>query len=531
MTTSSAARPTRRPRPIIDSTRRQFLRGAGGFALALPLLPSLLVKNAYGADPAFTRHPRMFWLTTEHGGAFESSMFPQQSLLTNTTNLFVDHQVRSGALVPTTQSGRTVISGVLQASNTLLTPALLAKMNVFQGLDIPFYIGHHTGGHLGNYARNDGNGGDGGAVQAFPRPTIDQIMAWSPSFYPDLSSNRARAMIMGDRPVSWNYSNPGALGGPVGNIEHVSGEENSLQLFNRIFVPQSMPGGAAVPVVDRVLQSYQRLRNGNRRLSGADRQRLDDHMDRLNELQRRLNAVVSCTSVTTPTDSSSNHNNGTEADAIATGRLYNDVVAAAFICGTSKIAVHGMDWNERYISYAGDWHHNVAHEWFQAANQVYLVDTYQRIFEHLMVDLASKLDVEEVPGQTFLDNSLLVWTQESGMETHDTTSIPVVTFGSAGGAFRTGQFFDYRRVGNPVSRKEAGGQTQWLGMLYNQWLATVLCAMGVPRAEFERWGHRGYGVPFLTQDSWTPPYQEHYESTTSRYFQIASDILPMLRAT
>jgi len=69
---------------------------------------------------------------------------------------------------------------------------------------------------------------------------------------------------------------------------------------------------------------------------------------------------------------------------------------------------------------------------------VYLVDTYQRIFEHLMVDLASKLDVEEVPGQTFRDNSLLVWTQESGMEPHDTTSIPVVTFGSAGGAFPTG---------------------------------------------------------------------------------------------
>ena len=57
-------------------------------------------------------------------------------------------------------------------------------MNVLWGLDVPFYIAHNTGLHLGNYARNDGNGGDGKAVQAFPRPTIDQIMAWSPSFYP-----------------------------------------------------------------------------------------------------------------------------------------------------------------------------------------------------------------------------------------------------------------------------------------------------------------------------------------------------------
>ena len=66
-------------------------------------------------------------------------------------------------------------------------------MNVLCGLDVPFYIAHNTGLHLGNYARNDGNGGDGKAVQAFPRPTIDQIMAWSPSFYPDLSAASASA--------------------------------------------------------------------------------------------------------------------------------------------------------------------------------------------------------------------------------------------------------------------------------------------------------------------------------------------------
>jgi hypothetical protein len=54
--------------------------------------------------------------------------------------------------------------------------------------------------------------------------------------------------------------------------------------------------------------------------------------------------------------------------------------------------------------------------------------------------------------------------------------------------------------------------------------------MGLPPSEFERWGHKGYGVPSLTGEDWTPPYRQHYESTSSRYFQMASDVLPGLQA-
>jgi hypothetical protein len=117
------------------------------------------------------------------------------------------------------------------------------------------------------------------------------------------------------------------------------------------------------------------------------------------------------------------------------------------------------------------------------------------------------------------------------METHGSISIPVVTFGSAAGYFRTGQFIDYRRSDDPGSMFDpgAGGQ-QYMGVLYSQWLGTALQAMGVPPSEFERWGHKGYGVPFLTAEGWTPKFVQHYGSTTSRYFQAASDVLPLLKA-
>jgi hypothetical protein len=352
-------------------------------------------------------------------------------------------------------------------------------------------------------------------------------MAWSPSFYTNLGSSRERSMIMSSKPVSWNYSDPS---GQSGTIDNVRGYSSSLELFNQIFVPPSTQPARA-PIVDRVLDSYKRLRNGNRRLSAADKQRLDDHIARIAELQRKLGAKMSCSGVATPTDDAQNHNGDNQMDATRYGQLFNDVVTAAFVCGTSRIGVLGYGPTDKFVAYGGDWHQEVAHQWQTPAKQALIVQSYQRIFEGVFLDLAQKLDVEEAPGMTYLDNSLLVWSQECCMSTHDSVTIPVITFGSAAGFFKTGQFVDYRRVGNPDSTYDphAGG-TMSCGLLYNQFLATVLQSMGVPPSEFERWGHKGYGVPYVGQQMGIPPFAKHYVNTSSRYFQMASDILPVLKA-
>lgn len=515
-------------RQIIDITRRQMLLGTSGVMLALPILPSLLEKTAYGQDPTYKRKPRLYWLCTEHGAAFESSMFPAASLATNRQALFPDHDIGSGALTSTVSGDKRVLSPILSGASSTFTEALQAKMNVLYGLDVPFYIAHNTGLHLGNYARNDGNGGDGGAVQAFPRPTIDQIMAWSSNFYDDLGSVRERSMIMSSRPVSWNYSDPEKQGGTIDNVR---GYDSSRALFDKIFVAPDTGPKPRPPIVDHVLESYKNLRNGNRRLSAADKQRLDDHMARIAELERKLTAGASCGDVMKPGDDAQNHHGNTAKDAIAYGKLWNEVVAAAFVCGTSRIGVLGYGSTDRFVAYGGDWHQEVAHQWQLADKQELIKQSYQQVFEGIFLDLAAKLDTEEAPGMTYLDNSLLVWSQECGMSTHDSVTIPVVTFGSAAGFFKTGQLADYRRIGNPNSTFDpmAGGK-QYLGLLYNQWLATVLQAMGVPPNDFERWGHKGYGVPFISKESWTPPYAKHYGDTSSRYFTSASDVLPFLKA-
>jgi hypothetical protein len=519
-------------RPIAPLTRRQFLVGSGGFTLALPLLPSLLVKRAYGAGPPLVIRPRLYWLATNHGGAHESAFFPSASPLTERRTLFSDHEVSAGALRLSSVAGAassSALSPILTAPSDLLPARRVAQLNVLRGLDIPFGIGHHQGGHLGNYANNEAVGGLAFEAQRQPRPTMDQLLAWSPTFYDDLGAVRERALVMGSRDLSFGYANPSA---GSGTVQAIRGARSSLELFHRVFAPADSARGARVPVVHRVLESYHRLRDGNRRLSSGDRLRLDDHMDRLAELQRKLGAALpaACGGVAAPTDDSLLHDGLAPEDGARYAALYNEVAAAAFICGASRIAVLGLADEQRFVDFAGDWHSDVAHYWNDPARQDLLQRSYRAIFERVFLDMAARLDGEEADGRSYLDNSLLVWSQESGMSTHDSVSLPIVTAGSAAGFFRTGQLVDYRRVGHPESeyRPLLDSEAMSLGVLYNQFLANVVQAMGMTPAELERFGHRGYGLPLVDPVGPSVPFAAHYQNASSRYFQIASDPLPFL---
>jgi hypothetical protein len=52
----------------------------------------------------------------------------------------------------------------------------------------------------------------------------------------------------------------------------------------------------------------------------------------------------------------------------------------------------------------------------------------------------------------------------------------------------------------------------------------------MPPSEFERWGHRGVGLPRVEVPGVSVPFATHYQNTSSRYFQVASDLLPFLKA-
>ena len=386
----------------ITVSRRQVLQGAGGFTIGLPLLPSLFPVKAYAADVVLASQPRFVALTGMHGGVFDKDIFPDEATANETLEVHPGHVARRGPL--RLSSGK--LSPVLSSSH--LSERLVAKLNVLRGLDIPFGIAHHTGGILGNFASNDGNETDGRVAQNFPMPTIDQVMAWSPNFYKSLAGIKERFMVTHSihRSVSWSFANPSTKTGPLQGIRNVS---DPRELFNKIFVPgggTTAPPAVArrTPIINRVIENYRRLAQGNRRLSLEDKQRLDAHVARLDELDRRLNTTVGnggnlavCKDQVAPSNASG---------AIASHVAFNDVFVAAFMCGTSRIAVKG-NYEADFVTISGNWHQDFAHQYSAASAQPKLQEARQKVFHNGFADLVRKMDVEEAPGQTVLDNSLV----------------------------------------------------------------------------------------------------------------------------
>jgi hypothetical protein len=307
-------------------------------------------------------------------------------------------------------------------------------------------------------------------------------------------------MNVGNRFSYW-WSNPATRSGM---IQQVDGTVDSLQLFDQVFGPIT-PGPARRPIVDRVLENYRRLRSGSARLSTDDRRRLDEHMQGLSELERRLNATVSCGTLTRPTSGSIPLIHTSDYGLVPARqgevyRLYNDVVALAFACGASRIAVFSAD--PTFSTFSGDWHQDIAHKAHLPGmtEQMTIAAAHQFFFENVFLDLARKLDAINDTSGTVLDNTLLVWSQESGNHTHENQSMPLVTFGGAGGALRTGSFIDYRDTSREIgSRFQGTPEPRFAGLSWNQWLANALQVIGIPRAQWEESGG-GYGVPFVGSD-------------------------------
>lgn len=526
---------------VVNIRRRQFLTGIGGTLLALPLLPSLLERTASAAPG--DRPKNFVALGTSHGGAWFSDMFPVSSLLTESRN-YAGRTIRRGDLVATMRDNTAFLSQVLNAPSSVLTPALLAKINVIAGLDM-INAGHHTGSHLGNPFAKDGTLGQ--PMGSFMVPTIDQVLAYSPSFYSGLGSILKRSLQFGTEQgwggLSFNYSNPTAR---TGDVVPVHPTVDTMQAFESVFVaPSTAPVSTRTPVVDRVYENYRRLRQSNHRLSSSDRRRLDEHMERLAEIQRRSKVVVNCGGLPPPSSNAraawASGPSGAE-DASEAFRLVNDVIVAALLCGTCRVVTVGAcaHGGSLFSPYVGDWHELVhtasqgdpsSSEVQASRNQIAVA--YQGFFEKSFLDLVTKLDVDNGMGGTLLDDTLVQWSHESGHSTHDGWSAPLITAGSAGGVLKTGSFIDYRNlaVGNDDAR---GGYRP--GLMWNQYLGTALQAMGLPRSEYETReyqperpagaGTGGFGWWRFDTEDWAPQKPEHYQPN----YSVLGQMLPYFGA-
>ena len=480
----------------VSLNRRMFLRGLGGACFALPHLPSLL-SSPFAQEPPPQVSPNFLAICNNHGGIWAQNLHPSSDLLTQSLR-YAQRDIRYGTLPYTpNEQGRIHLSPVYTADASTLTASLLSKTNIYRGLDIPYRIGHHRGGHLGNFADTDGGVTGGIKNDSYHTATIDQFMAYSPSFYGenDLNSRMTqRSFCLRSGQYSQNFTRPQSKSGRVVGQSALS-DNHDLHQF--LFNPGSALGGVDSYLIDRVKQGYDRLKR-HPRLSRGDRNRLDQHVDQMFEVERKLRVSAGLSEIPPLPSQNSTYHSGNhsfyhnQSRNIAYCDLMADVVALAFSTGVSRIGTWSQDLKFLDIL-VNDWHGQVAHSGMGAtAAQEWIVNWHQSTFEHVLMRLAYKLDqITMADGQTLLDHSLVMMTSESGQYTHHDAcaNFPVITVGRAGGYFNTGLFVDYGNQEITYRELEAYRDQMPLdaehpGLYYNQFLANVLYSMGIPRTEF-----------------------------------------------
>jgi hypothetical protein len=511
-------------------SRRFLLRGAGGAFLALPFLESLVPREAaaQALQPkrlivvkSFSTQLVQEWYPrfTGNGYALKDSKYPGTSKADGTTLLtqpLVTGAAHTWAPLTDFQTAAGV-SGILGAALN----AFLPKLNLIRGLDFLPAVNHNYGGLLGNY---------GSCTAATPCdadalpdiPTIDQILAYSPKFYPTPPPLRALHLSQGVTD-SMSFSDLGIAGG---RVQQLKARTNPLDAFNDAFgsAPPSM--GSAPNrdklLIDRVYQDYVRLKD-NRRLSAADKQLVNQYVNLIAELQAKLASkpTLSCTRPMAPMSLA--NNTGTDAGDIRTKwNLMLDIVAAAVMCDATRIVTIGVHKalgpgpdpaNSTLVGHyhsedasGGTWH-GLAHDFPNENSRRMLKGINQWIANEVFAKLLTKLDVPESGGRTYLDNSLVYWGNELGFN-HIAYSVPCLLAGGAGGSLKTGRYLDYIDWnGRAFFAQEMGNVIK--GVPHNRLLVTILQSMGLAPSDYERDGKPGYGSTDTTgkpADAWPVDY-------------------------
>jgi hypothetical protein len=387
---------------------------------------------------------------------------------------------------------------VLTASGSVMTPALAQKFNVLRGADICWDIGHQNGQNLGNFAQS---GGATTLVHPYATPTIDQFMAYSPSFYTQddlVNKMTQRSMCIGSGALSWNYASPSAK---QGQMVQQPAQASNINLYSYLFDPGTVYNGIDASIVDGIKGSYDLLKK-HPRLSKGDRLRLDTHLERMWEVERLVGLTKKFQAdpnlppppqestdsvVATPGYNTSPALQAKACDLVA------DMIVLAFSTGACRIGTWPN--RKRFLTeHISNWHGMVAHTSKGVTKAQELAVGYnQGTFEHIMVKLAAKMDeVTMADGSTLLDNSLLMLTNEHGQITHHAgMDYSVVTAGGAGGYFNTGKFVDFTdqtKVLQPYAgaiKYAPGLLPESPGLYYHQFLANALMSMGIPAEEWE----------------------------------------------
>ena len=429
-------------------SRRTFLRGAGGVAVGLPLLESLSGTAIARPDGGGPRriisfyHPQGMimnaWRPSTTGAGFDlpEILEPLSAVNPATGNpLRDDILVISGLDNPITNLNNNA-GGHFSGSRTLFTSMPLADNLAPDGTLLP------EAQHVMNEDYTHEAGG----------PSIEQVVA---SRVGADTMYRSVDFAIGNREFARHMQ---AFYG--GSDDPIEPEDDPTAAFDRLFAdldvddptPLQRIRAARGSVLDTVGESFTQLQA---RVGAADRQRLEEHLDRVRQLEMQVGGGIALPACGTPEiggfgvyDPTSNSDAG--SDVVAPQMI--DMAVMALACDLTRTAtIQFSMWHDPRFEWLGanipgQWEgwHGMIHEGRETADgrpaMIAAMRWYTEMFAHLLQQLAS---VPEGDG-TMLDNTLVVWMSEFGDgQAHATNDLPVILAGSACGRVNTGLHIDH----------------------------------------------------------------------------------------
>jgi hypothetical protein len=405
--------------------RRQFLQGAAGATVALPLLPSLSARADAGDFPQ-----RLVFMYAPNGvpvgtwwpaaGATERD-FQLASAMTPLAPHRDDITIVGGLELGTTGPGGPHARGM---------GALLTAQSLQEGT-MP-----SNNGQLAGWA-------DG--------VSLDQYLAQQ--LRPETPFPSLEIAVRGDNYRATNmsrlsYAGPGAPLTP---------QSDPAVLWQRLFpgVDQA-PTDEAIrrTVLDTVREQFAVLRG---RVGTEDRDVLDAHLGFVSDLQSRITAdpiMASCSEgAAMPIIDDVNGDGDPDADADLTmskvAEAQVDLLAAAVGCNLTRIATFQFAnaWDRvvyPWVSGPSKTGHDISH----AGNGDTVAQTAWTEIARYQMSLMARLiqtlkNMPEGDGSV-LDHTAIVWTSEVAVgNTHSHRNLPVVIAGSLGGKLRTGQYLRF----------------------------------------------------------------------------------------
>lgn len=469
----------------MSTSRRMFLRGAGGISVSIPCLTSLLSRQARAAYTP----PKRFVAISADLGVHESAWYPagyKRPLPAGQSYTSRDLAAIDGS-----------ISDIIHKPFDRLKSKLLLLRGLDSALHFPNSNGHMRSTTLCGTFLN----------MQQPGSSIDIVLSRSPKVrLPSTSVAHVSCGIRGE-----NHSflvDKGIMKAP---FMYLDGKQLFDYLFGAFAAPTTDEAakivGRKTSLIDAVTEHYHSVMTSPR-LGTADRRVLDEFVTSFASVEQRLKTqkpIAGC-QVKTPAFAPYNKDDVFQYERRIGEML--DTLALALKCGIVQVAQFGLPTPEdsrtppasnyavfNNLNAPGVSFTAPAHAYSHGegnANQTNPI--YQRWLAGFAAYFMSALDVQESAESpaTYLDNSLVLFHNNlSNGALHLRYDLPALAAGSLGGVFTTGKFIDYTQNLPHTVQNNAGKS---VGVDYNRWLVTMLQGFGLSEADYQQPGQPpGFG--------------------------------------